>query len=100
MSFLSSDPSSQALSERRRPGQGEVSKVHRVELSSPSPLWLLSYYTIVGAPRITKLHKAWSFLTRGRGSIRGEKMYRCVEDELGVMSALREEGGITSTQGI
>ena len=46
-----------------------------VELSPPSPLLLLNYYTILGALGITKLRKAWSFLSRSRGSMRGEKMY-------------------------
>ena len=44
MSLLTSEPGSQAFSERQQLGLDEVSEVYRVELSPPSPLLLLSYY--------------------------------------------------------
>lgn len=58
MSFLTSEPGSRAFSERQQPGPDEVREVYRVELSPPSPLLLLNYYTILGALGITKLHEA------------------------------------------
>lgn len=75
MSFLTSEPGSRAFSEQQQLGLDEVREVYCVELSPPSPLLLLNYYTRLGALGITKLRKAWSFLSRSRGSMRGEKMY-------------------------
>lgn len=53
-----SEPGSQAFSEQQQRGPDEVSEVYGVELSPPSPLLLLSSYTIVGALGIAKLHGA------------------------------------------
>lgn len=67
-----SEPGSQAFSERQQQGSGWGERGVWWELSPPSPLLLLSSYTIVGALGIAKLHEAWSSLSRSRGSHRGE----------------------------